>query len=56
MTPQLPIFHPLQNMFLAIIADSYSEVKSELRQKPAELEMLDIVNKVKWQSTIDRFP
>lgn len=42
-------FHPLiykQNMFLAIINDSYSEVKSDLAQQKAEMELSDLIRKV----------
>uniref|UniRef100_A0A0N5AU68 PKD_channel domain-containing protein n=1 Tax=Syphacia muris TaxID=451379 RepID=A0A0N5AU68_9BILA len=36
------VFFILLNMFLAIITDSYSEVKSELSRQPTELAMVDI--------------
>jgi hypothetical protein len=42
-------FYPLiykQNMFLAIINDSYSEVKSDLAQQKAEMELSDLIRKV----------
>lgn len=35
-----------QNMFLAIINDTYSEVKSDLAQQKAEMELSDLIRKV----------
>lgn len=42
-----------QNMFLAIINDTYSEVKSDLAQQKAEMELSDLIRKV-WQALILR--
>lgn len=42
-----------QNMFLAIINDTYSEVKSDLAQQKAEMELSDLIRKV-WQTLILR--
>lgn len=42
-----------QNMFLAIINDTYSEVKSDLAQQKAEMELSDLIRKV-WQALIRR--
>lgn len=36
----------VQNMFLAIINDTYSEVKSDLAQQKAEMELSDLIRKV----------
>lgn len=36
-----------QNMFLAIINDTYSEVKSDLAQQKAEMELSDLIRKVR---------
>lgn len=36
-----------QNMFLAIINDTYSEVKSDMAQQKAEMELSDLIRKVK---------
>lgn len=40
--------HPLsvQNMFLAIINDTYSEVKADMSQQRSEMEMTDFIKKV----------
>lgn len=35
-----------QNMFLAIINDTYSEVKSDMAQQKAEMELSDLIRKV----------
>lgn len=34
-------------MFLAIINDTYSEVKSDMAQQKAEMELSDLIRKVK---------
>ncbi|XP_031192915.1 polycystin-2 isoform X1 [Mastomys coucha] len=39
------MFFILLNMFLAIINDSYSEVKSDLAQQKAEMELSDLIRK-----------
>lgn len=36
----------IQNMFLAIINDTYSEVKAEMSQQRSEMEMTDFIKKV----------
>lgn len=36
----------LQNMFLAIINDTYSEVKADMSQQRSEMEMTDFIKKV----------
>lgn len=36
----------VQNMFLAIINDTYSEVKSDLAQQKTEMELSDLIRKV----------
>jgi len=41
------VFFILLNMFLAIINDTYSEVKSELAEQKNELEMGDFFKKVR---------
>lgn len=38
-------------MFLAIINDSYSEVKSDLTQQKAEMELSDLIRKVGYTLT-----
>lgn len=35
-----------QNMFLAIINDTYSEVKADMSQQRSEMEMTDLIKKV----------
>lgn len=40
-------------MFLAIINDTYSEVKSDLAQQKTEMELSDLIRKV-WQALIPR--
>lgn len=42
-----------QNMFLAIINDTYSEVKSDLAQQKTEMELSDLIRKV-WRALILR--
>ncbi|XP_058496474.1 polycystin-2 [Solea solea] len=39
------IFFILMNMFLAIINDSYSEVKADMSQQRSEMEMTDLIKK-----------
>ncbi|KAL1023776.1 hypothetical protein UPYG_G00045970 [Umbra pygmaea] len=39
------IFFILMNMFLAIINDTYSEVKSDMSQQRSEMEMTDLIKK-----------
>lgn len=36
----------IQNMFLAIINDTYSEVKADMLQQRSEMEMTDFIKKV----------
>lgn len=36
----------VQNMFLAIINDTYSEVKADMSQQRSEMEMTDLIKKV----------
>lgn len=36
----------VQNMFLAIINDAYSEVKADMSQQRSEMEMTDFIKKV----------
>lgn len=36
----------IQNMFLAIINDTYSEVKADMSQQRSEMEMTDFIKKV----------
>lgn len=36
----------MQNMFLAIINDTYSEVKADMSQQRSEMEMTDLIKKV----------
>jgi polycystin 2 len=50
----LPLIYK-QNMFLAIINDTYSEVKSDLAQQKAEMELSDLIRKV-GKSIIQKFP
>uniref|UniRef100_A0A9J2Q9S0 Polycystin cation channel PKD1/PKD2 domain-containing protein n=1 Tax=Ascaris lumbricoides TaxID=6252 RepID=A0A9J2Q9S0_ASCLU len=45
------VFFILLNMFLAIINDSYTEVKSELSRQPNDIEMIDIAAGY-WQSLL----
>lgn len=40
------VFSYEQNMFLAIINDTYSEVKSDMAQQKAEMELSDLIRKV----------
>lgn len=40
------LFSHEQNMFLAIINDTYSEVKSDMAQQKAEMELSDLIRKV----------
>lgn len=40
----------LQNMFLAIINDTYSEVKEELTSQKDELQITDIIKQVQDRS------
>uniref|UniRef100_A0A8C6M8C3 Polycystin-2 n=1 Tax=Nothobranchius furzeri TaxID=105023 RepID=A0A8C6M8C3_NOTFU len=40
------IFFILMNMFLAIINDTYSEVKADMSQQRSEMEMTDLIKKV----------
>lgn len=40
------VFFYEQNMFLAIINDTYSEVKSDMAQQKAEMELSDLIRKV----------
>lgn len=47
----MPLTIPLhllsvQNMFLAIINDTYSEVKADMSQQRSEMEMTDFIKKV----------
>lgn len=44
----IPCFF-LQNMFLAIINDTYSEVKADMAQERSEMEITDLIKKV-WKS------
>lgn len=44
-TPKF-LFLPIQNMFLAIINDTYSEVKADMSQQRSEMEMTDLIKKV----------
>lgn len=39
-------FFSVQNMFLAIINDAYSEVKADMSQQRSEMEMTDFIKKV----------
>lgn len=39
-------FFSVQNMFLAIINDTYSEVKADMSQQRSEMEMTDLIKKV----------
>lgn len=41
----------VQNMFLAIINDTYSEVKADMSQQRSEMEMTDLIKKVLMQLT-----
>ncbi|KAG7264667.1 hypothetical protein CRUP_038841 [Coryphaenoides rupestris] len=41
------MFFILMNMFLAIINDTYSEVKADMSQQRSEMEMTDLIKKVK---------
>lgn len=43
---RLPHFSHEQNMFLAIINDTYSEVKSDMAHQKAEMELSDLIRKV----------
>lgn len=36
----------LQNMFLAIINDTYAEVKADMAQQRSEMEITDLIKKV----------
>lgn len=47
MLSELFPFSPGQNMFLAIINDTYSEVKSDMAQQKAEMELSDLIRKVR---------
>lgn len=40
------VFSYEQNMFLAIINDTYSEVKSDMAQQKAEMELSDLIRKI----------
>lgn len=42
---------PPQNMFLAIINDTYTEVKEELSSQKNELQITDIIKQVKIRLT-----
>lgn len=41
------LLFPRQNMFLAIINDTYTEVKEELSSQKNELQITDIIKQVK---------
>lgn len=43
----IPLCPVLQNMFLAIINDTYTEVKEELSSQKDELQITDIIKQVK---------
>ena len=45
----------LQNMFLAIINDTYSEVKADMSQQRTEMEMTDLIKKVNPSSPTSFF-
>lgn len=44
-------FLSIQNMFLAIINDTYSEVKADMSQQRCEMEMTDLIKKVSNENT-----
>uniref|UniRef100_A0A8C3FBT0 Polycystin 2, transient receptor potential cation channel n=1 Tax=Chrysemys picta bellii TaxID=8478 RepID=A0A8C3FBT0_CHRPI len=46
------MFFILLNMFLAIINDTYSEVKSDMAQQKVEMELSDLIKKVKNQTNL----
>lgn len=46
----------VQNMFLAIINDTYSEVKADMSQQRSEMEMTDLIKKVLMYSINKSLP